>query len=308
MNIFETIDRTTTRIEPFHSQFLADAPKDSIGADRSLFDAVWAMVAPGNWSAPTNAEIQSEQVVTEQRRIDIFIRCDSPKRIVGMEVKTTDSSATPGQLKLYYEGLTKKHNGYDVAITYLTPFNRKWAKDKADSLPTVKEFECFERECPNAFPCHVSWLDIAAVPWNGNELWRQHQLYVLQHISSVKKLQISTTRDRSLDEFFGGEAVEAFWESLSALDIPLEGGSKDIEIKLAQFDHTPDFATRLAHALQNLIREGDGIVRNARKNEFDDRLRGRFLTSSYREIHEALFGLAEADGVWLKEVAITGYE
>lgn len=95
-------------------------------------------------------------------------------------------------------------------MAYLTPFNQQRAGDKAQALPTVKEFDEFEKAWP-AVARHVSWLDVAAIPWNGNELWRQHQLYVYQHICAQDKLHRAANRDRSLDEFFGGECVEAFW-------------------------------------------------------------------------------------------------
>ena len=300
MNIFETIAKTTTRIEPFHSQFLADALQASIGGDRSLFNAVWRLAAPEVWEAPERADINAEEFVPGQGRIDIAIRCDSPeRRIVGIEVKTTDSSATEGQLERYRDGLAGKFPGYAVAIAYLTPFNRKWALDKADDLATVREFDGFQANYPEAR--HISWLDIAAIPWNGNELWRQHQLYVYQHISSHKKLRLSVARDRSLDNFFGGAAVDAFWEALGELGIEsAQNGGAVIE--LANFDGVPDFADNLAQAFQILITDGDGVSRNANRggNFFDD-LRRPFLESQYQEIHAALFNLASRHNyVWIQ--------
>ena len=297
MNIFESIRRTTKRIEPFHSQFLADALQDSIGGNRSLFDAVWRLTAPDEWDAPEKAKITTEENVPKQGRIDIAIKCDSPeRRIVGIEVKTTDSSVTSGQLERYRNGLTEKFPNHAVAIAYLTPFNRKWAPDNAGTLPTVKEFDDFQRKYPGAR--HISWLDIATISWNGNELWRQHQLYVYQHVSSHKKLR---PRDRSLDQFFGGEFVEAFWEALTELGIESkpDGGAV---IELAQLDGAPDFADRLAQAFQILITDDGGVSRNAnRTDKFSADLRRRFLDSPVCEVHEALFNLANLyNHVWVE--------
>ena len=211
VNIFETTEKTSRRIEPFHSQFLADALVASIdGGDRSLFNAVWRLAAPEVWEAPERADINAEEFVPGQGRIDIAIRCDAPeRRIVGIEVKTTDSSATPGQLERYRDGLAGKFPGYAVAIAYLTPFNRKWATDKADDLTTVREFDGFRANYPDAR--HISWLDIAAIPWDGNELWRQHRLYVYLHLSPFTKLRPSA------------ETVAALWGDLSELGIPVSG-------------------------------------------------------------------------------------
>ena len=298
MNIFESIRRTTTRIEPFHSQFLADALKDSIGGDRSLFNAVWQMTAPDGWNTPEEAEINAEEVMPEKGRIDISIKCDSPEhRIVGIEVKTTDSSVISGQLIRYHEGLVERFPQHAVAIAYLTPFNRKRAADKAEALQAVKEYDDFCKIHPTTR--HVSWLDIAAISWNGNELWRQHQQYVYQHISSCERLHLSMTRDRSLDHFFGGESVEAFWEALSELGIESEDGGAVIE--LAELDGSPDFANRLARSFRILITDGNGVSRNANKeDEFPENWRRPFLDSPHRKVHEALFALSNHSHVGVK--------
>ena len=298
MNIFESIEGVTRRIEPFHSQFLADALKASIDGDRSLFNAVWRLTAANGWDIPENPDITAEEVVPGQGRIDIAIKCDSPeRRIVGIEVKTTDSSATPGQLERYRNGLAGKFPDHEIAIAYLTPFNEERAADNADSLPTVKEFDDFLKIHSTAR--HVSWLDIAAIPWNGNELWRQHQLYVYQHISSHDKLRRSAARDRTLDNFFGGNAVDAFWKALSELDIESSNGGAVIE--LAQFDDVPDFANKLAQAFQIIITEGDEVSRNTnRGGNFSADLRRPFLDSPHRKVHEALFALSNHSYVWVQ--------
>ena len=295
MNIFETIGQATRRTEPFHSQFLADALKDSIGGDRSLFEAVWRMTTPDGWDVPEQAGIGAEDDI-EQGRIDISIKSDEPAhRVLGIEVKTTDSSTTQGQLKRYLEGLEDKYRGYEVAIAYLTPFNRERGADRAQTLPTVREFDDFRKVHPTAR--HVSWLDIAAIPWNGNELWQQHQRYVCQHISSQEKLHIATTRDRSLDQFFGGECVDAFWGALGDLGIASEDGGAVIEL----VDRGPDFANRLAQSLLILVTEGEGVARNANRNDkFSVDLRRQFLESPHREVHEALFALSSHNHVWLQ--------
>ena len=299
MNIFESIGRTTRRIEPFHSQFLADALQESIGGDRSLFEAVWRLTTPDEWEAPTRATIAAEEGVPGQGRIDICITCESPtRRIAGIEVKTTDSSATQGQLERYLRGLAEKFDGHEVAIAYLTPFNRQWAPDKADALPTVKAFDEFVKTHRTAR--HVSWLDVAAIPWNGRELWRQHQLYVYQHISSHKKLRVSAARDRSLDQFLGDEPVAAFWEALSDLGIESQSGA-DTDITLGDFGHEQDFADKLAQPFQTLVTDGDVFHGANKTNKFPADLRRQFLDSPHRKVHEALFAFAERHShVWVQ--------
>ena len=100
-----------------------------------------------------NPQITAEENVPGQGRIDLAIKGDSPQpRIVGIEVKTTDASVTPGQLERYRNGLAEKFPQHAIAIAYLTPFNRERAKGKADDLATVREFDDFRRKCPDGPP------------------------------------------------------------------------------------------------------------------------------------------------------------
>ncbi len=219
LNIFKSIGETTKRIEPFHSRFLADALEASLNGDRSLFDEVWKLVAPSCWGVPDDPEIKPEERDTESgRRIDITIRDKTRSRIVGIEVKTSDASAEADQLRKYEQDLRSNNTGSKVAIAYLTPFSRERAGDKAGHLNAVQIFQEFKKfSGQNAK--HVSWLDVAELPWNGNELWKQHQQYVREYISSEKKLMVTTSRDRSLDKFFDADAVERFWCALASLGV-----------------------------------------------------------------------------------------
>ena len=220
-NIFEVIGETTRRIEPFHSEFLAEALRVSAQGNRSLFDAVWKLAAPKEWDAPLEPKIESEERLEDGKRIDICVLDKSRGRLLGIEVKTTKASAKKGQLEDYLQGLCKKY-GYDkndedrVAIAYLTPFNRKRAGNVADSLATVGIFDEFTKIFVNA--CHISWLDIADIAWDGNELWRQHQAYVHQEIANYGRLQSFVLRNRSFDNFFSEGAIADFWATLAVED------------------------------------------------------------------------------------------
>ena len=169
MNIFETIKKVTSRYEPFHSQYLADALRSSIDGDGLLFREVWRLVAKPDWQIPDCAVVTDEEVIGS-RRVDIVIRSERPiKRVVGIEVKTVDASVEEGQLKAYLEGLRKKFPKHEVQIAYLTPFNRRRAGDVADCIRSVREFDEFhQKHLPYAR--HVSWLDIADIPFG----WQRH--------------------------------------------------------------------------------------------------------------------------------------
>ena len=112
INIFDVIGKTTRRIEPFHSEFLAEALRVSATGNRSLFDAVWKLAAPEGWDVPHEPRIESEKRLEDGKRIDICIFDQSQGRLVGIEVKTTKASAETGQLEAYLRGLCAKY-GYE---------------------------------------------------------------------------------------------------------------------------------------------------------------------------------------------------
>ncbi len=300
LNVFETIRKAQpTRTEPFHSQFIADALAQSLeaGQDRSLFDEVWRLIAPTKWCIPDNARVEAE-VVVDSGRVDVCVRDDSRRRIVGIEVKTEDASAEYGQLEKYRFGLEKRYQGWGVAIAYLTPFNRERAKDKADSLHAVRVFNEFSQEIPNAR--HVSWIDVADICWDDNELWRQHQAYVREYISSYEKLSKRTLRSRGFDHFFGEAQADEFWDALHILGIEPDTNGATIEI--ARFNDCPLFAEKLVCAFETLIRHGNGISRHLKRDDkFSEGARRRFLESPYRGVHLALFDLSHRiPYVWVK--------
>ena len=67
MNIFETIRKATSRIEPIHSSFLAHMLRESLSTDRRLFEHVWGLVAPQDWEVPERAHIATEDVLSGRR-------------------------------------------------------------------------------------------------------------------------------------------------------------------------------------------------------------------------------------------------
>lgn len=299
MNIFETIGRATSRIERFHSQFLADSLCESLKGDRSLFEQVWTLVAPSGWEIPERSH--QVRVIPEQGveggRLDICIHCFTPQdRVVGIEIKTVEDSTEPGQLERYRAGLKKKFPESEIQIAYLTPFNKEHAGNGADSLPTVMEFVRFQRLSPEAR--HVSWLDLESIPWDGNMLWEQHRAYVRNHISSSQNRRASVEQNRDLAFFYGVEPAERFWAEVRALTAREEG--KRVFIDLADQPDPSAVAKTLVRAFEILLRS-DNVVECERNDKFKETFRQRFLNSNYREVHAALFDLAQRfDYVWLK--------
>ncbi len=304
MNIFETIEGATSRIEPFHSRFLADALEMSAKMDRPFFEKVWNQIAPSGWEVPEHPEILAE-VPLGTGSIDILIRTDDRyDRIVGIEVKTKEESATVGQLNRYKEGLEDKYPEAELAMTYLTPFNEKCAEQEvggnaAKLLPTVMEFRKFCQEFCRAR--HVSWLDLADICWVNNLLWEQHREYVREHISTLSLLNVK--RNRTLEDFLGQAPTARFREGLADLGIEGCHAGEDVNINLKDFnDGSQSLTVGLVEVLEILISKGEEVSRNLptpREDAFKNR--HEYLQSSFSDIHGALFRLADRYGyVWIE--------
>ena len=295
LNVFNSIRAVTSRTEPFHSRFLADALRASAAENRPLFEAFWRLAAPEGWRPPDRPEVRSEHGIGEGRRIDIcVVELGRPrKRVLGIEVKTSSSSARPNQLQEYFRGLTERHAGAEVAIAYLTPFNRRRAGNAADRIAPVRVFKRLAKTVEHAR--HLSWLDVAEIDWDGRDIWKQHQWYVHNVIASPSKLADDPLPYQSFHDFFGAEAAGRFWEALIEIDVrPSESGAR---IDLADLDVD---ATVLARAFEILIKEGESVGCRQQSDDFGDALRERFMTSEHHDIHEALFGLSlDFDQVWV---------
>ena len=291
MNIFETIQRAQPhRIEPFHSQFLADALEESRKGDCSLFEAVWNLAAPEGWEVPLRPKLSAEKKLEDGRRIDVCIEShDPPKRVLGIEVKTTDDSAEHGQLEQYLDDLKRKYPDYDVRVSYLTPFNEQQLGDGTELIHAVRVFEKFREVCPDAR--HFTWGDVAKISWDDNELWKQHQVYVLESMLPQEKHRMNSERNRDLAHFFGEKQPQLFWKALAAKDI--YAGNNGVVIELERFkEDLQAFANYFTGVLEHLLKS-DMVSRDAQKDDkFSAELRAPFLNSQYAEVHKALIGLS----------------
>ena len=267
-----------------------------------MFEAVWKLVAPSEWEEPKLPEINTEEDL-DTGRIDIVIRSnDQRNRIVGIEVKTVEESTKKGQLARYLGGLKAKYPKAVIAMAYLTPFNKKRVEQLREGeavkpSPAVREFKEFSKTFTRSR--HASWLDVAAIPWDGNALWEQHRKYVCNHISAPKELH----RNRALDVFFGPEPAQTFMDALEQLEVQVDGLGADIDIELKNYkDRLPWLAEGLVKALHTLVNKGDGVSRNLRSPKKDTfRKHGQYCESPFSEVHKALFGLADRNAnVWVR--------
>ena len=298
-NAFESRDRKVLP-EMLHSEFLGVALRTSLNGDRSLFDEMWERCAPDDWACPRDAWVETEHGLLGARRIDILIGDPARKRVIGIEVKTRDQSVQPGQLEAYRRELCEEYGEDNVAMVFLTPFNgpcaEKVGKGAAELLRAVDEFDAFSSGLERV--CHVSWREVAGIAWKGGgDLWSEHQAHVIGNLACERDLGALLSRSRSFSEFFGEKAEAAFRESLPT------GGAREykggVVIDLKNYDGTPH---ELAEAFRILIKQGEGVVRRSKGDDFPETLRQNILAldQDHRKFHEALFALADQyKYVWL---------
>ena len=297
-NIFEILNLQ----EPSYSAFLGTMLKQSHETDGRLFDAFWEMATPG-WPRPGGkALIRPEDYLGKGiGRIDLTLEDVEGERLLGVEVKTQMTSTTSGQLQHYREGLVRKYRNHTLAIAFLTPFNRKRAGDVADSLRSVREFEKFQKTFPHS--THLSWLDLADIDWDGDELWEQYRAHIRSTIASDAVLDSWKTNDRPrhLETLFGAEAAETFDERLRESGVDRDGGPAEGKYKLdlTQVRKPAVFAD----AFRALVESEE--IRNGGKAKKDTFAGApplnKFLRGRASDAHFALFQLAaEHENVWIE--------
>ena len=236
----------------------------------------------------------SEHETADGKRIDICIRDKTRRYVLGIEIKTTRASAEPGQLETYEHGLMRRNPGWEIAIAYLTPFNRQRAGDSAEALPTVRVFEQFAKTSQRAR--HVNWLDIADIQWDGRDIWRQHQHYVRSKMAAADKLKPAVLQYRVFKDFFGDDAASLVWDALVEMEI--FPGPKGARIELENFRGDP---SSLSQALIILIEDGENVSPSRKHGRFPVQERQKFLTSPWQRFHAELFELsAQYENVWIQ--------
>ena len=291
-NIFQIMESVSARTEPYHSAFLAAMLRWSLRKDRRFFDAFWHRAAPPAWSLPTSEVTVLTEDVVVTGRVDIVLLIGG-EQVLGVEVKTRESSTSPGQLDRYREGLRDKYPGQDLAIAFLTPFDRGRAGDAAPTLQSIKEFDEFASNFPQCR--HLSWLDLAEVDWDGGDLWAQHRRYVRTTISSEQRrlAWAQSSRTRELADFFGADAAERFDQQLAAMVGELNRHHLDV----SRVQDPAAFA-----AIFRILIESEPVSgASGKPDAFDEVSRKPFLEGAAGAVHGALFDLAaENSSVWLE--------
>lgn len=296
-NVFEIIEKVTSRIEPFHSEFFAA----SLRNDKGLLNNFLMLIRNKNidesyltFSNINGLNITSENSFDDFKRIDITIQDPISKIIIGIEVKTSDSSVTKSQLAFYYYNLLRKYPNHNVVMVYLTPFNLLNIPDTvpATSIHAITEFSEFSNECRNSV--HISWDDVVNLynlePDKINSIYQQHREYIISKITN-KSLLIGRlsfiARNRDLAEFFGAGCVELFIDFLRKGGIKYTEDDKKIVFNIS--DNVNNYE-RLIQLFEILI-NSDQFQKKLRKhNKVEESLIRKYEQGVNGDFFKILFG------------------
>ena len=226
VNIFEIISNVTSRIEPFHSEFLTVALREISMFRNGFLNLVLPSESRnllGKFLKSDKLEIISEDLLSDNNRIDVVIKEPLSKNIIGIEVKTSDSSVSNNQLHDYHDKMIDKYPEYNIHIVYLTPFNRLNLPEEValNQIHAISEFDNFHVENKNSI--HVNWNEVVDLYDKSNSMensiFLNHYKYIKEEITNVVRLKkriIDIERNRGLVEFFGDSCVEDFYEKISS--------------------------------------------------------------------------------------------
>ena len=280
MNIFEIHRRTTSRIEPFHTAYLASCLTES----QELLGKFWALATAGNeiWPVPsTHVRVVEEDILDDGKRVDIVVRASSPNLLIAVEAKTTDSSVKPGQLAAYLERLKVKYPNHCIWMTYLTPFNTMNEPEGYRGHEAIKEFQRFNSRY--AHSTHLSWVDVAGLVWQGNDdVWRQHTEYIRETICKPPTLIVGWG---SLDQDLGWEIMRDFWH-----EIDKTGFHADKGVLTLKPDNDPE---ALAGALKLLLSSEKVRSKSIGRRTVAEGVKSELVKSTYGQFHQQVFQLLD---------------
>ena len=307
MNIFNIINSVTSRIEPFHSEFLSTC----LRKDQKLRNQLLGFILPENLkkgfiesSNHEMLEIRSEDVFHNKKRIDIIIHDKKNKQIIGIEVKTTDSSVTENQLLIYLEGMQTKYNDHSVYMVYLTPYNRENIPSTIlpGQISSIREFDQFNKLYSKSI--HINWKDVVELYPNDNSnsfLYCQHRQYIIEQIiddsSLISKFEF-IERNRSFSEFIGNTTFENFIKFLQRERIFFHETEKEFTVFLNE--NTEKFLKIIT--LIEILTSSENLDKTVTKrDEVDQSLIDSYENSRFKDFFIMLFStIQQYKYLWLK--------
>ncbi len=278
MNIFDVHRRTTSRIEPFHTAYLASCLKES----PELVSQFWALATAEdqNWlTFSERVRVVEEDVLNGGKRVDIVLTNSLSHCLIAVEAKTTDSSVKPGQLDDYLTRLKEKYDGYRIWMTYLTPFNTRNKPKGSRGQEAIKEFQRFNKDY--SYSSHMSWEEVVKLPFQGNDdVWSQHSEFVKTTICKPPTLAVGWGR---LDDDLGWETMRDFWQAINKNGF--ESSNRIIKLRT---DNDP---RALASTIRFLLSSEKIRTSSQCPRIVEDGVKVALLDSAYGQFHQQIFQL-----------------
>jgi hypothetical protein len=307
-NIFKSLGHVTSRIEPFHSRVFSDfLQHDAEFCERFIKKFVpTRIIAKHKLSKEEPPRVTAEDNRGAGERIDITL--SYPGIVVGIEIKTSDSSTTQGQLIAYHKLLTEWYPGKDVFMIYLTPFNRDNIRDIAPTrIHAISEFESY-KGFKSGWGIHINWEEaVAMYPSNITRdigvLYKQHASYMRNQICDFEIIN-TIVNNRELALFLGDSVVAAFFDTLKGSNIQFKDSSDKIEIPLSEnIACHDDIISSL-----NMLMQSDHLdkTKSKRSNITKD-FRAEYERTVFGEFFRHLFRVVDQYGhLWLQGKASIG--
>lgn len=314
VNIFEIIEKVTSRIEPFHSEFLTNSFRNN----KILLNKFFLLIRTSLTNDSINKFIASEELIIvsedlffDSKRIDLTIKEPKSKNIIGIEVKTSDASVSHNQLSIYHDNMIRKYSDYNILIVFLTPFNKQNLPHdiSPEEIHAINEFSSFHKNIENSI--HINWDDVVDLYENTlsyeNKLYIDHKEYIKTEVTSESRLKqriINMDRNRGLAEFFGEECVGNFFESLLENNITYHEDDKKMKFNLAENANNFD---ELINTFQILTNSDNLQKKSTKTNKVNKELIKRYENGSNGIFFRLFFSYIENHSyLWLEGKARIG--
>jgi len=246
-SIFELVRSVTSRTEPFHSAMLAwFLVKDQQFCSNFIDTFVCKEFLERYGLIDSQRSIRGlNNIVIEEglsggKRIDILLKLESA--IIGIEVKTVDNSARTEQLNEYWRSL--RNEDVPVFLLYLTPFSKENLEDmQASQVAAIAAYDDFNRHYPGV-SFHINWESVIDIYPEIEDkelglLFTQHQRYV-KNVICDRQMQKRISRDRGLVEFFGDDAIQAFFSALKRVEPSPQEYPDRYSFRVSDYADKPD--------------------------------------------------------------------
>lgn len=250
--------------------------------------------------AGTDVYISRERNYKNKGSVDLFLSFESQglKKIVLMEVKVHDySSATPGQIRTYYDAAIEETNKGEVYFIYLTQFNRNNFSSQYHSLepPTIREFEISRNELKEYKDRlkHITWEEFHHFMDDFKEgIYPEEKCILGLQKKWITEKSAKDLKDNIVD--VGERNLMEYFDDLE-IDLPKEIPSGKTKNKNKRLIFGVDLSECKSEELDNILKI---IKKFANSSRIDKNVANKTEEYTLAGAKEFLSGLAQEEVGW----------